>query len=569
MRASVRTRGGDDTVLPKLFEYQVQGVQLLTTGLRDLHSGMVLADVMGLGKTLQGLLVAIDVCHGRENSNVLIVAPRSAVPMWKALVGQVFHKVPGHVGVFKPASVDAPVCPITLTTPGILRKHVSRFHVPWGIMVIDEAHDMLNEGTRIFRVALSVSRCWATNVLLLTGTPISPSQPARSLSALFALLKHPRSDLHSRKFWQDALSKPGGEALVAECLEAIMVRRTHAMIGCGTEKSGSGSGSGSEPVLVVSESESESVPKLKLDSDSDSDSELESKSKSDTDTENPRFDPPVSACTATLVEVPMTKDEECEYLEPAHKLERLLPMLLDMMHLKHPTAQQELVRQRMLKSSFELIRKCQAVCWASARASFMQGVVAELRKDLSAGRGVFVTCFWKTPLELLMQEFAPPDTAEPVPVPVPKRRKVSDEPQECVYISGASSIADRARAVAWVAAQKTRVVLMTAACALSVTFVALDTVYVLGACLDLNQQDQAIARVVGRVGQTSHVQVKTFYSTFRGLPTVQHSIRDVHRERTSRKDAMLAQECGLPPQSFVSSNSSLLSRVLSHVRAVL
>ena len=165
--------------VPDLFPHQLEGVDALLRIL-EIHSGALLGDVMGLGKTLQSLLCAL--AHvAREGARVraveaaadadanadasasgpasdfdpaeldaalaidleaplLFVVPRSALDMWGLLLRQVFPDVgfgsrkrtrpgPGtslHGAVVEcPGELDFPLSPrvkAVVTTPGLFKR---------------------------------------------------------------------------------------------------------------------------------------------------------------------------------------------------------------------------------------------------------------------------------------------------------------------------------------------------------------------------------------------------------------------------------------------------------------
>jgi superfamily II DNA/RNA helicase len=153
-------------------------------------------------------------------------------------------------------------------------------------------------------------------------------------------------------------------------------------------------------------------------------------------------------------------------------------------------------------------------------------VVAEVR----AGRGAFVTCFWKAPLELLHQALVAELGAEAV-----------------AYVHGGIPAKKRAQVTEGVVAGRIRVVLMTAGCAVGITLVNLKSVFVLGVALDLAKENQAIGRVAGRVGQDNTVTITLVTPTvYRGQPTVVQFIRACHTARAGREEGLLRAKTSEP-----------------------
>jgi len=631
MRA-VDLLGGVSANVPVLFTYQLEGVFSLVQGLvsRD-TPGMLLGDVMGLGKTLQGMLTAFYVMHtlgmtearGRPHPALFIV-PRSAMAAWQAQTERLFPNCfsDGRAYACKSQAADARIPEeafLVFATPGKVKSKAQRhkFQRTWCVIVVDEAHELLHITTQAFTAVHELVQASKPKVLLLTGTPVSPSQPARSLAAIFSLVGSPDPMLRTMAFWQDVMGPDDDEggsagiAVVKRELEKVMVRRTHATATGGFC---------------------------------------------------------LSPCDVVHVDVRVGDAEGVAYRVVGDRLARLLPPLLQLLHKKKLTPDEDRHRSQMLKSSFELLRRSQAVMWnprtptaagprkrplpATGTATapttttttsaeedpddspaaqtptqtptptptpappspspspapstpeedpveeeeddpavpvvllpYMQAVFDEVVR--AHEDGVFVTCYWKYPLRLLGRAL--------------KQRRPDLAMQS---IDGESTASHRGAVVGAVASGDTRIVLMTTACALSVTFTNLKTVLVIGACLNASQQEQAIARVVGRIGQTARTCVKYFNAVVKSaasasgagagaavaaasasgssaasasdagwVKTVQHAIQACHSGRRSYKEELLGDEkdiLGLSASGAAgNANATECTSLLSSVLAVL
>ncbi|MBV9270678.1 MAG: DEAD/DEAH box helicase [Candidatus Eremiobacteraeota bacterium] len=167
-----------DVHLPPEFKaelrpYQRHGVAWLQT-LSAHGFGGVLADDMGLGKTVQFLAhAAIEKMAGRLRAPVLIVAPTSVVPNWRAEIARFVPslRVIALTGSDRAKDfakiVDAD---IVLTTYALLPKDAEHLlDRPWSIAVLDEAQVVKNPRTK---AALVASKLRAKQCVALTGTPI-------------------------------------------------------------------------------------------------------------------------------------------------------------------------------------------------------------------------------------------------------------------------------------------------------------------------------------------------------------------------------------------------------------
>ena len=167
-----------EIALPATFEaelrpYQREGVAWLQT-LRDHGFGGVLADDMGLGKTVQLLAhVAIEKENGRAKAPVLVVAPTSVIPNWRAEIARFAPTLrvvsltgADRLGRFAQIA-DAD---IALTTYALLPRDAPfLLEREWSIAVLDEAQAIKNPRSKAALVAVKLR---AAQCLALTGTPV-------------------------------------------------------------------------------------------------------------------------------------------------------------------------------------------------------------------------------------------------------------------------------------------------------------------------------------------------------------------------------------------------------------
>ncbi|MBV8490533.1 MAG: DEAD/DEAH box helicase, partial [Candidatus Eremiobacteraeota bacterium] len=157
----------------KLRPYQERGVAWLQT-LRRNGLGGVLADDMGLGKTVQLLAhVAVEKAAGRLRRPVLIVAPTSVLPNWRA---EIARFVPSLQSVMLSGNDRAERFPlvarsdIALTSYALLHRDAKLLKaIEWEIVVLDEAQFVKNPRSKASQAAASLR---ALQRLALTGTPI-------------------------------------------------------------------------------------------------------------------------------------------------------------------------------------------------------------------------------------------------------------------------------------------------------------------------------------------------------------------------------------------------------------
>ncbi len=149
----------------ELRPYQRRGVSWLR-GMADLGMGAVLADAMGLGKTIQliGLMVS-------RPGPFIVVCPTSVVGNWEREVHRFAPdlEVVRHHGTDRPEELDG-FSGVLITSYGTLRRDIDLLEtVPWDVVALDEAQQVKNPSTA---AAQAVRRLPARSVFALTGTPL-------------------------------------------------------------------------------------------------------------------------------------------------------------------------------------------------------------------------------------------------------------------------------------------------------------------------------------------------------------------------------------------------------------
>jgi hypothetical protein len=162
----------------ELRPYQQRGVAWLG-GMADLGLGAILADSMGLGKTIQ--LIAHLLRQGAEGPH-LVVCPTSVVGNWEREVARFAPglEVTRFHGTDRPTDLTG-VRGVVVTSYGVVRRDVDVLaEVDWDIVTLDEAQHVKNPSTA---GAKAVRRLVARQVVVLTGTPLE-----NRLAELWSLL---------------------------------------------------------------------------------------------------------------------------------------------------------------------------------------------------------------------------------------------------------------------------------------------------------------------------------------------------------------------------------------------
>ncbi len=162
----------------ELRSYQLDGFSWLAF-LRRFGLGACLADDMGLGKTVQ--LIAY-LLHAKEQSDEgmelpsLVVCPTSVLGNWQKEISRfapslrvAMHYGPGRKSgdSFREQARSVDVVLTSFATASLDQETLAGFY--WGAVVLDEAQNIKNAGTR---QAIAVKSLPALHRIALTGTPI-------------------------------------------------------------------------------------------------------------------------------------------------------------------------------------------------------------------------------------------------------------------------------------------------------------------------------------------------------------------------------------------------------------
>ena len=159
---------------------------------------LLLADEVGLGKTIQACVLIAELRHRGLADRVLILTPPGLRDQWKQELSSRFQidaaiadfrSVRGRASTLPPDMNPWATWPVAITSidyvkrPEVLRAALDG---PWDIVIVDEAHHVANEGDRRQAAAALTSR--AAYAVLLTATPHSGNTSA--FHALCSLGSH-------------------------------------------------------------------------------------------------------------------------------------------------------------------------------------------------------------------------------------------------------------------------------------------------------------------------------------------------------------------------------------------
>ncbi len=200
--------------------YQIDSVLKVVEAL---DGRAILADEVGLGKTIEAGLVAAELKARRGVRNVLILVPAGLQTQWVeelfAKFGWVAQKGPKERGWLWVLSID------TAKRAPLLQQLQ---YVEWDLVVVDEAHHLKNTHTQNYQLVMGL-KC--RYLLLLTATPME-----NRLTELYTLVNLVKPGLfgpYLRFYRQFILDRrtPKNAAELRGLLSQVMVRNQRHEVG--------------------------------------------------------------------------------------------------------------------------------------------------------------------------------------------------------------------------------------------------------------------------------------------------------------------------------------------------
>lgn len=204
----------------ELHPYQIETVLRATN---DLEGRAILADEVGLGKTIEAGLVMMELKARGLINNVLVLTPAGLVTQWIQELANKFnfeaHRDPKDSGWLWVLSID------TAKRPPL--NHQLQY-VFWDLIIVDEAHHLKNTHTLNYELVANLKTRF---LLLLTATPME-----NELTELYSLVNLVKPGLfgpYLRFYRQFILDKrtPKNAKQLRKLLAKVMVRNQRQSVG--------------------------------------------------------------------------------------------------------------------------------------------------------------------------------------------------------------------------------------------------------------------------------------------------------------------------------------------------
>ena len=176
----------------------------------------ILADEVGLGKTIEAGLVASELMRRGLVRHILILCPAPLQRQWRQEMWQKF--------ALAFSSLEDPAAERVIASIDAAKREPVRSSLiarPWDLVVVDEAHKLKNRQTQNHQLVAQLPR---RHLLLLSATPLQ-----NDLTELYALVSLVRPRLFGtfQAFWREFLldrRTPKDPAALRRVLGQVMVR---------------------------------------------------------------------------------------------------------------------------------------------------------------------------------------------------------------------------------------------------------------------------------------------------------------------------------------------------------
>lgn len=215
------------------FDYQIRAAR---TVLRHLRGRGLLADEVGLGKTIEAGLVLKEYVLRQMASRILILTPPGLVEQWQEeltikfnLTGFVTSNAPEFRSLGPAAWERFPQVIASLATARRTEHAKVIATLPYDLVIVDEAHHLKNRSSASWQLVNALQKRY---ILLLTATPVQ--NRLAELHNLITVLK-PGQLKSPKEFSQQFVVRgdprlPKNRALLRELLGDVMVRHSRSQI---------------------------------------------------------------------------------------------------------------------------------------------------------------------------------------------------------------------------------------------------------------------------------------------------------------------------------------------------
>jgi SNF2 family DNA or RNA helicase len=197
--------------------YQVKAAERIVD---EMGGHGILADEVGLGKTIEAGLVIRELMKRERCQRVLVLCPAGLIYQWQRELQEKFDLA----FAASPHPLAMSRLPLMVVSLDQAKREPARSHLlaqPWDLVIVDEAHKLKNRTTQNHRLVAGLRR---RHLLLLSATPMQ-----NDLTELYGLvsLVDPQLFGSFQAFWRQFLldrRTPKDPAALRAVLASIMIR---------------------------------------------------------------------------------------------------------------------------------------------------------------------------------------------------------------------------------------------------------------------------------------------------------------------------------------------------------
>ncbi len=215
-------------------EHLPHQIETVRKVMRRFRGRVLLADEVGLGKTIEACMLLREYLMRRLVKRVLILVPNPLVSQWHEELAGKFHldfTVPPRTSTSsKPEfweSHDRVLVSTSFARTGSRPEAIAA--APWDLIIVDEAHHCRNRTTKLWKLINSLQR---RHMFLLTATPVQNN--LLELYSLLTLLEpgHLKTEADfKRQFVTKGNPRdPRNRRKLQELLGEVMVRNTRSLV---------------------------------------------------------------------------------------------------------------------------------------------------------------------------------------------------------------------------------------------------------------------------------------------------------------------------------------------------
>ena len=215
-------------------EHLPHQIETVRKVMRRFRGRVLLADEVGLGKTIEACMLLREYLMRRLVKRVLILVPNPLVSQWHEELAGKFHldfTVPPRTSTSSKAefwqSHDRVLVSTSFARTGSRPEAIAA--APWDLIIVDEAHHCRNRTTKLWKLINSLQR---RHMFLLTATPVQNN--LLELYSLLTLLEpgHLKTEADfKRQFVTKGNPRdPRNRRKLQELLGEVMVRNTRSLV---------------------------------------------------------------------------------------------------------------------------------------------------------------------------------------------------------------------------------------------------------------------------------------------------------------------------------------------------